>query len=247
MAKKRSARTVSHAYSMPEMSELYGQPPYEYRDCAQMLVIFRTAPKVLANLVPAPLVADKDGTMFVAISEFFVSGFGHYHEVIIAATATFQRRPVNHALYLVLDNDIAICGGREIWGFPKKLGRVTLDTQDGIMHGTVERGGIQLVEAAVQLKQFADPSELTGSLEYVSRKLIPSVRNGAPPDVLQLTSTTLKNVVVREVHKGPATLRFGMSPADPFHRIPVEEIVGGYYYRTDFTLDDGEVVHDYLA
>ena len=99
----------------------------------------------------------------------------------------------------------------------------------------------------MQLKQFADPSELTGSLEYVSRKLIPSVRNGAPPDVLQLTSTTLKNVVGREVHKGPATLRFGMSPADPFHRIPVEEIVGGYYYRTDFTLDDGEVVHDYLA
>ena len=79
------------------------------------------------------------------------------------------------------------------------------------------------------------------------RKLIPSVKNGAPPDVLQLTSTVLQNVVVREVHKGPATLRFGMSPADPFHRIPVEEIVGGYYYHTDFTLEDGVVVHDYLA
>lgn len=247
MAKKKNAGRAQHAYSMPEMSELYGQPPYEYRDSKQLLVIFRTDPKFLRTLVPAPLVADPQGTMFCVISEFFVSGFGHYFEMGIAATATFQRRAVNQMLYLVLDNDIAICGGREIWGFPKKLGRVGLDTSDGVMRGTVERGGIQLVEAAVQLKEFGDPAELAGSYEYISRKLIPSVKNGAPPDVLQLTSTVLQNVVVREVHKGPATLRFGMSPADPFHRIPVEEIVGGYYYHTDFTLGDGEVVHDYLA
>ena len=65
--------------------------------------------------------------------------------------------------------------------------------------------------------------------------------------VFQLTSTTLTNVVIREVHKGPATLRFGLSPADRFADIPIEKIVGGYYLRTDFTLEDGEVIHDYLA
>ncbi len=247
MATKRSARPAPHAYSMPELSELYGRPPYEYRDTKQLLVIFRTDPKVLQKLVPAPLVADKTGTMFVAISEFFTSGFGHYHEINMSALATFKGRPVNYGLYLILDNDIATAGGREIWGFPKKMGRVALATSDGIMRGTVERGGIQLVEAAVQLKEFGSAADVAGSAEYVSRKLIPSVTNGAPPDVFQLTSTTLTNIEVRDVHKGPATLRFGLSPADRFQDIPIEEVIGGFYYHTDFTLEDGVVVHDYLA
>ena len=90
-------------------------------------------------------------------------------------------------------------------------------------------------------------TDVAGSAEYVSRKLIPSVTNGAPPEVFQLTSTTLTNIAVREVHKGPATLRFGQSPADRFQDIPIQEVVGGFYYHTDFTLEDGIVVHDYLA
>ena len=247
MANKRPRRPTPTSYSMPELSGLYGLPPYEYRDSKQMLVIFRTDPRVLQKLIPAPLTADKNGTMFVAISEFFTSGFGHYHEIMLAGLATFKRRPVNYGIYLILDNDIAICGGREIWGFPKKLGRVVLAHHDGVITGTVERGGLQLVEAAVQLAEFAAPEELAGSYEYVSRKLIPSVSKHAPPEVFQLTSTTLENVVVRDVHKGPATLRFGQSPADRLHDITVREVVGGYYYHTDFTLNDGAVIHDYLT
>ena len=246
MAVKRAKNAALTRYSMPELSPLYGAPPYEYRDTRQMLVIFRTDPRVLRKLVPEPLTPDRNGTMFVAISEFFCSGFGGYYEIMLAGLATYKRRAVNYSVYLVLDNDIAICGGREIWGFPKKLGKLTLSERDGVVTGTVERGGLRLVEAAVQLAQFASPDELAGSHEYVSRKLIPSVSLTAPPDVCQLTSTTLSNVEVREVHKGPATLRFGMSPADRFHEIPVREVVGGYYYRTDFTLGDGEVLHDYL-
>ena len=37
------------------------------------------------------------------------------------------------------------------------------------------------------LKELIDPSELGGTTEYVNWKLIPSVKNGAPPDVNQLT------------------------------------------------------------
>jgi acetoacetate decarboxylase len=50
----------------------------------------------------------------------------------------------------------------------------------------------------------------------------------------------------RNVYKGKATLEFGVSPADPFHRIPIREVLGGVYVNSDFTLDYGEVIHDYL-
>jgi len=70
-------------------------------------------------------------------------------------------------------------------------------------------------------------------------------KKGAPPDVMQLTSTTLENVKVHGEYTGKATLEFGTSPADPLHRIPIKEVVGGSYENVDFTLTFGEVVHDY--
>jgi acetoacetate decarboxylase len=246
MAKTRAGLPAS--FSMPEISGLYGRPPFEYRDARQLLIAFRTDPKVLRRLIPAPLTADGHGRMFATVSHFFTTGFGHYHEASVVGLASFRRRTVNYSLYLVLDNDIAIAGGREIWGFPKKLGRVALEERDGVLRGTAERGGITLIDCALKLAEFGRPQEITGgSAEYVCRKLLPSVSAKAPPEVCQLTSTTLTNIVVREVNKGPATLAFAASPADHVADIPILEVTGGYWFRTDFTLGDGIVIHDYLA
>ncbi len=233
-------------YSMPHLSPLYTPPPYEYRDAYSMMIRFRTDPKVLANYVPKPLVADPQGTMFVTISRFFTAGFGTYHEILLAAHAKFKGRAVNFPLSLVLDNDIAICGGREIWGFPKKYGRVTLQDRDGVMVGTAERGGLPLVRGAMEIGPLCQAEEMGGSVEYIQLKMVPSVKNGAPPEVMQLASTTLQNVNVKQVYKGAATLEFFPSPVDRFCDIPIKSVLGGFLYTADLTLGDGEVVHNYL-
>jgi acetoacetate decarboxylase len=33
----------------------------------------------------------------------------------------------------------------------------------------------------------------------------------------------------------------------PVYRLPVEEMLDGFYWRADFTLVAGTIVHDYLA
>ena len=246
MAKKHARRKSTHSYSTPDLSGLYGKPPFEYRDSTMQLVQFQTDPRVLRRLVPQPLTPNKDSNMFVSVADFMCSGFGRYYEAHIFTHATFKRRPVNYSIYLILDNDVAIGGGREIWGFPKKLGRLAMTMQDDVVTATVERGGRNLIDSAMHLAEFAPPGELSGTAEWVTRKVVPSVSLDAPPDVDQLTSTTLTNTALREVHKGPATLSFGASPADRLDQIPIKKVIGGYYYRTDFTLGDGEVIHDYM-
>lgn len=246
MATKRTTKT-QHPYSTPDLSGLYIKPPYHYRDSTMLLVQFETDARFLRRLVPQPLTPNKDNHMFVSIAEFMCSGFGHYLEAHVFTTATFQRRPVNYSIYLLLDNDVAIGGGREIWGFPKKFGRLTLGTTDDVAHGTVERGGMTLINAAVHLERFGTPEDVAGTPEWITRKVVPSVSNGAPPEVDQLTSTTLTDAAVREVYLGAATLNFGDSPADRLATIPIKKTLGGFYYRTDFTLGDGEVAHNYLA
>ena len=78
-------------------------------------------------------------------------------------------------------------------------------------------------------------------------KLIPSVKKGAPPDVKQITSNTLENIVVHKVVEGNATLSFDVSPADPLYLIEPVEILKGIYCEIDFDLTYGDVLYDYLG
>ncbi len=100
--------------------------------------------------------------------------------------------------------------------------------------------------ANAEHQPLCPPGELTGSAEYVQLKMVPSVKNGAPPEVMQLASTTLKNLQIKDTYKGAATLEFLPSPVDRFCNIPIRKVLGGYLYCADFTLEDGEVIHDYL-
>lgn len=253
MTRKTSRRTPPDAkaitaYSMPTVSPLYPMPPFEYRDGWSQLLLFRSDPEIIARHVPAPLSVDPDGGMSMMISRFFASGFGSYHEATLCATVRFRNKPINFALYLILDNDIAVCAGREIWGWPKKMGRVTLADRDGVVTSSVERGGLPLVQAAVEVGPLVAPAALSGAnMEFITLKLIPSVRNGAPPDVMQLAKTALTNLVPKQVYRGRGTLAFGASPVDGLAVFPVREVVDAFWFNSDFTLGDGEVVHDYLA
>ena len=242
----RASADPRQAYSMPYMSPLYFAPPMEYRDNWSQHVTFRSDPKVISRWIPKQLVPDPDGLMFMLTSYFFATGFGHYREATLCAHAKFKGKPVNYTLFLILDNDMAICGGREIWGWPKKMGTIEVDENDAVVQARVGRGGVELVRANVVLNELVDASALGGTTKYVNWKFIPSVKNGAPPDVNQLTLTELTNFVPDKVYRGPATIEFGRSPCDHYAEIPVVEVIEGFYYSSDFTLEDGEVIHDYL-
>ena len=71
-----------------------------------------------------------------------------------------------------------------------------------------------------------------------------TTKNGSSPDVSQLTLTELTNFIPHRVYQGPTTLEFFDSPQDHYADIPVREVVEGFYYSSDFTLEDGDVIHD---
>lgn len=234
-------------FSTPAISGLYHAPPYHYLESPAVMVQFETDPTVLRTLVPEPLVPNEHNHMFVSVSDFVCSGFGRYLELHVFTHAWFRDRLVNYSIYLILDNDVATGAGREIWGFPKKLGRLTLDLRDDVVRTTVERGGIVLVDAAVQIARPMSPDEIKAPAEWVTRKILPGVSADAPAIADQLVATTLTDVTIRDIHAGPATLTWGASPADRLSVIPVVRVLGGFSYRTGFVLGDGAVVHNYLT
>jgi acetoacetate decarboxylase len=231
-------------YSIPTMAPLFGPPPYEYRDSWIMAIMFKTTPEVLKGLIPRPLVPNPNDIMFVLIERLFATGLGNYNEFILGAPAIFEEEQVNYCVFLMVDTDISMAVGREIWGFPKKLGQLNLEEKNGIVTGTVERGGTMLVKGTMELSALGKSNE--APRPFVNLKLIPSVKKNAPPDVMQLTSTALENYKFHRMYKGKATLEFGTSPENPFHDLPIKEILGGSYINSDSTLTYGQVIYDYL-
>ena len=236
------------AYSIPVAAPLYGRLPYLYRGCPQLLVPFRTTPRVLRNLVPEPLVPNPDDLMFLMIGQMNSDEFGMNREAFLAVPSTFGALAGNYAVALYLDNDAAIASGREVWGWPKKAADFNIAEDDGVVRATASRGGVDIIHAELEVAGPAEPDALHLNPTWFNLKLIPSIVPDAPPEVMQITSTTLENVRATSVRVGQATVAFASTPSDPLaDLIEVREVLGGANLLLDCDLTLGEVIHDYLA
>ncbi len=235
------------SYSIPRAAPFYGCPPYEYRDSWIMNILFKTTAEVARELVPEPLVSNPDNPMSIFFCRHNASGFGLYNEMILVVPSFFKGVKGNYVAYIYLDKDAPIAAGREIYGWPKKEARIALAETDAVITGTLERGGIKLIRASMELAQLGKPEDYQISEPWFNLKLIPSIKKDAPPDVMQLTSTTEENLKVKQAYTGRATLEFGTSPVDPLHKIAITEVLGGVYMKIDFTLTYGEIIYNYLT
>jgi acetoacetate decarboxylase len=236
------------AYSIPVVAPLYGPLPYLYRGCPQLVVLFRTSARAARRLVPEPLVPNPDDLMFLMMGRMNSDEFGTNREAFLAVPASLGTLRGNYAVALYLDNDAAIASGREVWGWPKKAAELGGGEEDGVVTATATRDGVEIIRARLEVAGPAEPEDLHLDPTWFNLKLIPSIVTGAPPDVMQLTSTTLENVRVSDLRAGPASVAFASTGADPLAElIEVREVLGGMHFRLDCDLTLGEVVHDYLA
>ena len=114
------------AFAMPLNDPAYPRPPYRFYNREFVTITYRTDPQVLRDVVPEPLQVAGDTVAYEFIRMPDSTGFGDYTETgqVIPVRFKTRRGEVEeggyvHAMYL--DDNSPIAGGREIWGFPKKL------------------------------------------------------------------------------------------------------------------------------
>ncbi len=238
---------MKFGYSMPSASPLYPEPPYYYKGNNEISVVFRTEADTLRELVPLPLLPNRDNLAFVYVGEFNIDAplKGKYKEAGIGIPVIFKERLGNYFVSLYLDSAYAIAGGREIWGWPKKDAEITLTADHGIFQASISRGGTTLIQGSVNATEQVKPIPIQPDIPGFNLKIVPSVRKNHTPDVLQLTTVNIVSVI-KELTRGDATLCFASSTADPLGRIKVLEILSGEQYIEDMILDCGEVLFDYL-
>jgi acetoacetate decarboxylase len=233
---------------MPLTSPAYPIGPYRFYHREFLIITYRTDPQKLRALVPEPLKVEEPLVKFEFIRMPDSTGFGDYSECGQVVPISFQGRKGGYTHCMFLNDHPPIAGGRELWGFPKKLAEPTLKTEIDTLVGTLDYGPQRIAIGTMGYKhKQADLAAVKASLAAPNflLKIMPHV--DGTPRICELVEYHLTEVDLKGCWTGPAQLTLFSHALAPLAELPVLEVVSGMHIIADLTLGLGKVVHDYLA
>ncbi len=233
-------------YDMPVDAPLYGKPPYYYKGAESMAFAYETDEEAAAELLPEGLELTTPATAHVSFINYPFSTLGSYAEAILGLACTWQGQPRSYVAHIVLDTDSPFAAGREIWGIPKKLARITLDMDGDLVIGTMERPkGNRICTGVMRLEEPLPAGPVAAGGGSVFLRVIPSPEEGAEPSLAELIEVPANSTVL-EAWQGTGFVEFNShSTIDPWYKLSVKRMVGASYRKFDMVLDYGKIVKRY--
>jgi acetoacetate decarboxylase len=214
-----------------------------------LTLVYRTDLSAITALLPEPLVWTGDEVMIHLYQMSDTSWLGPYNEVNVMFGAELPGVAVgSYSPYLFLSSDIGVAHGREIHGQPKKSGNAKLEFRGDLIEGTLERNSIDVLTGTMPYKQqAADISDLAQVFPFATNINLKAVDHiDGTPAIRQQTSRSLSDVKVKECWRGPCTTELRPNAQAPICRLPVREMLDGFFRLAEFTLVPGKVLFDYL-
>lgn len=241
------AEVRDKAFAMPLTNPSYPPAPYRFVNREYVIITYRTDPQALAAVVPEPLELIEPIVKYEFIRMPDSTGFGDYTESgqVIPVRHGKDMGVYVHSMYL--DDDAPIAGGREIWGFPKKLASPKLANEGEVIVGTLHYGSQLCAVGTMGYKhREVDRAGVLESLKAPNFlvKIIPHVDGS--PRILELVRYHLTDIEVKGAWASPAALELHSHVMADVARLPVLEVLSAVHFVADLTLGPGEVVYDYL-
>jgi acetoacetate decarboxylase len=238
----------ANAFAMPLTSPAFPRGPYHFKNREFMIVTYRTDLETLRAMVPEPLEISEPLVKFEFIRMPDSSGYGDYTESgqIIPVSFHGMHGSYVHAMYL--NNQPAIAGGRELWGFPKKSASPQLTVESDTLIGTLDYGKARIATATMGFKHHAaDYAAVVGGLAAPNflLKIIPHVDGSTR--ICELVRYYTTQVTLKGAWTGPCSLELHPHALAPVSDLPVLKVLSALHFVADLTLDTGEVVYDYLS
>ncbi|MEO5669271.1 MAG: acetoacetate decarboxylase [Ramlibacter sp.] len=240
------------AFSMPFTSPAFPRGPYRFMHREFLIITYRTDIDALRAVVPEPLEVTEPMVKYEFIRMPDSTGFGDYTEsgqvipVQIRTANGVEKGAYVHAMYL--DDHPPIAGGRELWGFPKKLASPQLHNETDTLVGTLDYGKVRIATATMGFKHHAiDAEPLLAGIAQPNflLKIIPHVDGTVR--ICELVRYHMVDVTLHGAWTGPAALEFHPHALAPVADLPVLKVESAVHFIADMTLALGTVEFDYLA
>ena len=233
-------------YTNPVVSPLYGKPPLVWRDMRVQLVVYETAIENVRRVIPEPLEA-RTGIVITWVSEFEMGTTqGAFKEAAIYVQVKFKGTEGDYEPFLYVNSHLPLTGGREIWGYQKKMADIGIYPEFEAVRGQVNRLGHQILKALVVPTFEANMEQIPWSTGGVfSLKYIPGAEEGEKP-LRQLILTPGEFTAQKgKFFGGRASVIFERSEIDPTYILEPKRIIGGFFGQGDLYLPLGKIVHRY--
>jgi acetoacetate decarboxylase len=199
-----------------------------YRDAHYLVADVELDARVAARLVPWPLQLATPPRAQVFTGFFPTNTFGSvYREagVFIEVRHRRQSRAI-YAPWMLVDDDVALIVGRELLGYPKKLGALTWEHAGDRIRAVAWRRGHELIvmEGTLGARITAPPPILGRphrNIRATSGVMLPKI----------LAFTPRERVV--EVRHAELEVRIGGSERDPLHEMGFGRVLGARLHRVD--------------
>ncbi|QIB33279.1 acetoacetate decarboxylase [Ancylobacter pratisalsi] len=235
------------AYSMPLTSPSYPKGPYRFFNREYFIITYRTDPAALQKVVPEPLKVTSDIVKYEFIRMPDSTGFGDYTETGQVIPVEFEGRKGGFVHSMYLDDEAPIAGGRELWGFPKKLAKPSFHVESDTLVAKLNYGSVLCACGTMGYKYEAlDHDATLASLKAPNWmiKIIPHVDGTAR--ICELVEYYLEDITLQEAWTGPAALGLYPHAICDVAKLPVLEVVSAVHLKANLTLGMGKVIYDYL-
>lgn len=248
-----------YALSRSELARLQSASKQaDFTGAEMAIAIYRTDPVAVETILPPPLKPTQPPTAVAFIGRYRQTSFGSvYNEGALFVQARFGAEVGWYCVAMPVDDDTAMIGGREQFGFPKKMAdRITLEASGSQVVGRVRRKECEILRIEVEPSAALTPQDLSAlgpeavdekgqaCTEVVSFlfKHFPSPDytrfDYLPRLVRQVTRFRARS----DVRKGTGRVVVTSSPWDPLGEVPVESLIACFHGTWDNTMLPGKVV-----
>jgi acetoacetate decarboxylase len=213
-------------YTLPLDSPLYLPFPLYYEDVRILLFPYLTDAAAAAALVPSQfelVPADPGGKYAIAqvvFARYPFSNIGAYNEVAQTVIVTYKGTVGAYAIRLHVTNDQAMAAGREIGGFPKRMGNISFEEGSTFLSVLTSPTGLPICSGeldAVQPVQGSGDHPTT----FYSLRIIPNPLDATKPSICQLIQT-IWDLYDGTMWSGRGRLHFtGASALHPYDALPI--------------------------
>ena len=239
----------------PELMAAMGQT-YDFFAAEMLTVYWLTKAEIVERLLPPPLKPLDEPLAYAFVADYARTNFGPpYREGALFLRAQFEGVSGGYCLAMPVTGDMAMAGGREIFGFPKKMADISLLKEDGRFEGSLKRHGQRFFQVQADLaappndeafltifagSMTADDNGNIRAVSYNFKHFMAPEGMGFDYHPRLVKQTTLLRPQTTKFGRAEVTL--SPSDCDPWHEVEVVKLLGAVYTVGDNQMLAGEVM-----
>lgn len=197
---------------------------YELAETKILIVMFITDKEAIERILPPPLEPGNSLGASAYVAEFNKPNFcPPYNEAAVFIPCQYEGEEGSYCLAMPVDNDMAMLGGREIYGYPKKMAESISVTRNGNeVHGVCIRRGVPIIEIKGTLTDVLEETVEIGP-HFLVKSILDEKGIGVRKGPVLLRQKNITDMGKIEIGEG--SLNFGKSKYDSLHEIPVDKVM----------------------